>query len=169
MRPPPLPSEILRRVLRMARFDGTCVLGIAGSCALISAAARDVTGAVVGLLVAGAGAVELHGMGLLRSGDSRGMRWLVTSQLGIMVSILGYAAARLSSPDVAALRKAVTPEIAEQIRLAGMGVDDFLSEMVKLVYFAVCLVTILYQGGMTLYYLRRSSAVARALEEEGAD
>lgn len=166
MTPPPLPSEILRRVLRVARFDGTCVLWVAGTCALISASFRDVTGAVVGLLVAGAGAIELHGVGLLHAREERGMRWLVSSQFCVMASILGYAALRLSSPDIETLRKAVAPEVAEQIRLAGMTVDQFLYGMVHFVYFAVVVATILCQGGVALYYLRRVAAVTAALHEE---
>jgi len=166
MRPPPLPTEILRRVLRMAKFDGISVLGVAGACALISAASRDVTGAVVGLLVAGAGAVELHGAGLLRAGDGRGMRWLVSSQVYLMASVLGYVAFRLLNPDIASLRKVVTGELADQIQQAGMSVDQFLLEFLRLVYFAVAAATIVYQGGMIIYYMRRRAAVAAALEEE---
>jgi hypothetical protein len=166
MKPPPLPAEILRRVLRVAKFDGISVLGVAGACALISAASRDVTGAVTGVLVAGAGAIELHGAGLLRVGDGRGMRWLVWSQLYLMAAILGYVAFRLMNPDIAALHKIVTDEVAGQIQEAGMTVDQFLIEFLRLVYFAVAAATVLYQGGMSIYYLRRRAAVATALEEE---
>ena len=51
--PPLLPEETLFRVLRLARFNGLSVLGIAGFFAVISAAAQDVPGALVGVLVAG--------------------------------------------------------------------------------------------------------------------
>jgi hypothetical protein len=150
----------------MARFDGISVLGVAGGCALISAASRDVTGAVVGLLVAGAGAVELHGAGMLRAGDRRGMGWLVSSQAYLMASILGYVAFRLLNPDIASLRKVVTGELADQIQQAGLSVDQFLLEFQRLVYFAVAAATVIYQGGMIIYYQRRRSAVEAALQEE---
>src|SRR5580700_100147 len=67
MQPPKLVSEILRSVLRVARFDGVSVLVLAGFFALVSAASGDVSGAAFGLLIAAAGAIELHGMGLLRA------------------------------------------------------------------------------------------------------
>lgn len=166
MKPPPLPEEILRRVLRVATFDGTCVLVIAGAGALLSASWKDGAGALVGLLVAGAASLELHGTGLLRSGDERGMRWLVSSQLCIMASILGYVGYRVSNPDIAALRKLVTPEMAEQIQQAGLSVDQFLGELPRLFAFAVAVATIVFQGAMALYYLRRSAAVEAALRAD---
>jgi hypothetical protein len=168
MRPPPLPAEILRRVLRVAKFDGVSVLVIAGACALISASSRDVTDALVGLAVAGAGAIELHGAQMIRQGDERGMRWLVGSQLQILACMLAYAAYRLLSPDIASLHKMVPAEVADQIQQAGMTVDEFLLEMLRLVYLGVAAASLLYQGGMTVYYLRRRAVVAAALKADEA-
>lgn len=168
MKPPPLPSEVLRRVLAVARFDGISVLAVAGACALISAAAHDTTGAVVGVIVAGAGAIELHGTALLRHGDERGMRWLVASQLFLMAAIMGYVAFRFANPDLATFQKVITPEISDQIQQAGMTVDQFIRGMLHMIYFAVAAATFLYQGGMSVYYLRRRAAVAQALREDEA-
>jgi hypothetical protein len=36
----------------------------------------------------------------------------------------------------------------------------------RMVYIGVALVTLLYQGGMTIYYLRRRAVVAAALLED---
>jgi hypothetical protein len=165
MKPPLLPSEILRRVVRVARFDGMSILGVAGLFALISAASRDVSGAVIGLLVAAAGAIELHGAALLRAGRGNGMRWLVSSQLYLMTTMLGYVAVRISNPDISSIRPVVTAELAGQIQQAGMGVDQFLLEFLRLVYLSVAAATLLYQGGMTIYYLRRRTAVEAAVQE----
>ncbi|HXQ80453.1 MAG TPA: hypothetical protein VN775_04020 [Opitutaceae bacterium] len=166
MKPPLLPPERLRRVLRVARLDGTSILVVAGGFALISAAFRDVTGAVIGLLVAAAGAIELHGANLLRAADVKGMRWLVSSQLYLMAVMLTYVSFRLARPDIAALRPLVTQELADSIREADLNVDEVLLEMQRLVYFAVAAATLLYQGGMTLYYLRRRASVAAALQDD---
>jgi len=166
MKPPLLPSERLRRVLRVARIDGTSILAVAGAFALISASFRDVNGAVIGLLVAAAGALELHGASRLRAADARGMRWLVSSQLYLMAVMLTYVACRLARPDIAALRPLVTQELADSIREANLTVDQVLLEMQRLVYLGVAAATLLYQGGMAIYYLRRSAAVAAALQEE---
>src|SRR5215212_4806798 len=78
MQQPPLLSEVtLVRVLRLARFDGMGALVLGGMFALVAAANRDFPFAAIGLLAAGAGAVELHGAALLREGEPRGMRWLL--------------------------------------------------------------------------------------------
>jgi len=165
MKPPLLPSETFRRVLRVARFDGLSVLGVSGAFALISAASQDVSGAMIGLLVAAAGAIELHGVTLLKVGRGRGMNWLITSQLYLMAILIGYAYVKLLKPDISMIRPVVTPELTEQIHQAGMSVDQFLLEFLRLMYGGVAVATILYQGGMTLYYARRRVAVAAALLE----
>ena len=103
---------------------------------------------------------------MLRAGDLRGMRWLVSAQLYLMALILSYAAARFARPDIGPLRAVVTEELAEQIRMAGMTVDQMLVQLVRVVYGGVAAATLLYQGGMILYYLRRRAAVAEAIEGE---
>lgn len=161
--PPLLPEEIFHRVLRLARFDGLSVLAIAGLFALLAGAMGDWVGAVVGLLVAGAGAAELHGVMRLRHGDPRGLRWLIGSQVFLLMSVLAYCALRLARPELGPLRATVTSEMKEQLEVIGLTVDQFLGQLYRLVYLAVALLTVLYQGGMALYYYRRREAVARAL------
>ncbi len=163
MTPPLLPSEILRRVVRVSMFDGYSVLLVAGACALASATSREVFASVIGLLVAGAGAMEIHGAGLLRAGDRRAMRWLFWSHLQIGASMMVYVAVRLSNPEIESLRRVVTPELAAQIEEAGLSVDQFLLGMMRIVYFSLVAATVIYQGGMTFYYLRRRAAVEAAL------
>ena len=109
-KPPLLPAETLRRVVRTAKFDGTGILVISGAFALASASVHDVTGAEVGLLVAAAGAMELHGAGLIRNGERRGTDWLVASQLFLLAIILGYVGWRLQRMDIAPMRALLTGE-----------------------------------------------------------
>lgn len=169
MKPPLLPAEVLRRVVRVSMLDGISVLVVAGLCALVSASWRDVPGAVVGLLVAGAGAIEMHGAGMLRSGDGRGMRWLYWGHFQIGLCMMVYIALRVSSPDIATMQKAVTPEVAEQLKQiseqTGMTVDQMLVSFMRIVYFSLAAATVIYQGGMTIYYSRRQAAVAAAILE----
>jgi hypothetical protein len=166
MKPPLLPSERLRRLLRVAKLDGMSILGVAGAFALISAAARDVTGAVIGLLVAAAGAIELHGATLLRAANMKGMRWLVSSQLYLMAVMMTYCAYGLVRPDIASWKQHLPEEFADQVQQAGMTVYEALLGFLRMVYIGVALVTLLYQGGMTIYYLRRRAVVAAALLED---
>ncbi|MGH7996362.1 MAG: hypothetical protein ACREFX_08430 [Opitutaceae bacterium] len=162
--PPLLPSEALRRVLRMARMDGTCVLLIAGLFALAAAAGHDRLGTVVGLLVAGAGALELHGAGLVRSAQTRGMGWLILSQIYLMVVILGYVAFQMRHVDAfASLFPAdLLHQYAAQTGVTVKALRKTLSSQFALI---VAVVTVLYQGGMSVYYFRRRSAVHAALRD----
>jgi hypothetical protein len=166
MHPPLLPAEALRRTVRLARLDGTTMLALAGVFALASAADKDVTGATVGLMVAGAGAIELHGATLLRGGMARGVNWLVASQLFLMVVVLAYVGLRLAHVDIAPLRGLLTDEQRTVLRQAGMTVDSFLMTVYRIAYELVAAATVLYQGGMTLHYLRRRGPIATALADE---
>ena len=146
-------------------MDGLSVMMVAGILALAAAAAGNYQGAGIGLLVTAAGAIELHGAGLVRAGEPRGMRWLVASQPYLLLVLLGYCILQLSNFDVALMKEAVTDQMREKIREAGYTVDQFLRMMYNLTYLMLALVTLIYQGGMTIYYLRRRAAVNAALQE----
>jgi hypothetical protein len=171
MQPPKLVSEVLRSVLRVARFDGLSVLILAGFFALVSASSGDVSGAAFRLLIAAAGAIELHGMGLLRAADHRGMTWLISSQLYLMTVVLGYVGYRLANPDSDPIIKLVKTAVASDgvdLQQAGVDPATFMAQFpaeLRLLYFAVAGLTVVYQGGMAIYYLRRRSAVVTALDQ----
>lgn len=164
--PPLLPEETLARVLRVARFDGMGVLTFAGFFAILSAVAGDRLGAMIGLLIAAAGAIELHGATLLMHGQRRGMSWLVGSQVYLMVAILGYCEYRLHNVDLTVLRAAMTAELKTMLAEQGWGVDQFLRTFNRVLFAAVAILTIAYQGGMIIYYARRRRVVTQALEVE---
>lgn len=168
MQPPLLPDETLSRVYRLARRDGTLVLAIAGFFALLSAAAGDHIGVTVGLLVAGAGAIELHGSHLLRLGETRAMRWLIGSQFFLMAAVIAYCAVRLATYDPRFINQALTPELRQSFAQAGYtggALNELVERVYHLTYGAVALVTLLYQGGMALHYARRRESVALAIAD----
>jgi hypothetical protein len=170
MKPPLLPTEVLLRMLRVARFDGLGLLIVAGGFALISASYKDVCGAVVGLLIAAAGAIELHGVSMLRSHRPAGMRWLVSSQLYLLTTILGYVGYRLARPDVAFILQFISAspaaDVFEQAAVQqGVTLKQLILDSFQQFYICVAVLTVFYQGGMTLYYLRRRKAVEIALTE----
>jgi|HubBroStandDraft_5_1064220.scaffolds.fasta_scaffold213866_1 hypothetical protein len=173
MKPPPLPLEVLARVTRVARFDGTSILAVSGSVALLSAAYRDVTGATVGLMVAAAGAIELHGVGLLRTNNIAGVRWLVSAQVWLMGVILAYVAYRIARPDIEGFLQFVSAgPVADSFEQAaaeaGETVRQYILDAFRAFYFAVALLTVVYQGGMAIYYIRRRGAIQVAFDEEEA-
>ncbi len=162
--PPLLPEETLHRVLRVANLDGLSVMAVAGLLALASASAGDYNGAGIGLLVAAAGAIELHGAGLLRSGEVRGMKWLIASQPYLLVLLLGYCAWRLGSYDPAELQAAMTSDLRKTLEASGYNEQELLQKFYVIVYAVLAIGTLIFQGGMTLYYFRRKDAITAALE-----
>jgi hypothetical protein len=166
--PPLLPAELMRRTLRTAHFDGLSILVLSGLFALVSASAQDKLGTVVGLMVAGAGAIELHGAGLVRHGEFKGMKWLVLSQLYLLATILGFVRYKLGHVDLGFLRQAfsyMSTDQKQQLLQPGFTEDESLGAMYSALYYLIALLTIPYQGGMALYYLRRRRAVAAALAQ----
>lgn len=161
--PPLLPEETLTRVLRIARFDGTGALVLGGIFALLAAAGGERGFAVVGLLASGAGAIELHGVGLLRQGEPRGMNWLIASQPLLLAVILVYCTLRLwfvELPPVPADFQGVFAASAQQW---GMSLPDYQRALNRITILVLAAVAVGFQGGMVVYYVRRRAAVEQAL------
>lgn len=164
--PPLLPEETLNRVARLARFDGLSVLVLGALFAVSAAAARDVPFAAIGLLAAGAGAVELHGLALLRQAEPRGMNWLVASQPFLFIVILAYCVLRATHFEMPPLPdkfRELAELSAQQWR---MSLEDYFRMINTITAVTVSVVSLVYQGLMTLYYWRRRTAVRLALEAE---
>ncbi|HEY1765234.1 MAG TPA: hypothetical protein VGF85_09945 [Opitutaceae bacterium] len=163
LKAPLSPQDRLRRLLRVAKVDGLSVLIVAGGFGLLSAAFGDLSGAGVGLVIALAGAIELWGVSLLRSGSLGGLRWLVGSQAYLLAMIFAYAAWRLANlahdPIVRAINRAILTAGADPELLPFDA-----HQIMKATYVLLVLVTLLYQGGMIVYYARRRTAVAQALK-----
>lgn len=164
--PPLLPTEALERVLRHARLNGTWVLAMGGTFALIGATGGEYVGVMAWLLVAGTGAMALHGATLLHEGEPRGTDWLVGGQLFCLALILSLCAWQLTHVDLAPLRAAVTDDMRSSFKQTGLTEDEFLLLTYRLSYGILALVALLYPGGMALYYHRRRAAVTAALMSE---
>lgn len=161
--PPLLPDEILARVFRLARADGLSVSIVAGIFALAAAAAGDFPFAIVFVLGAGAGAMELHGAALLQAGEARGMNWLVASQPFLLLIVLAYCALKLTHFEVPPMPEMFQASLETTARQLGLTVEAYLRLVHRVTVGLVASVSLVYQSGMTLYYLRRRRAVALAL------
>lgn len=164
--PPLLPEVKVARVEQLGRLHGTCVLYVAGLFALLSALTGDYLGAVTGLLVAGAGAIEHHGAALLREGEARGISWLVASQFFLFVAIAAYCAIQLYRFEPPPLPENLRPLIevnAAQLRLTP---EAFVALAYRAVFWLLLASSVVYQGGLALYYFSRRDAVARLFDHE---
>jgi hypothetical protein len=162
--PPLLPEEALARVVRTSRMNGISIVVASGVFALLSAMRSDFQGALAGLLVAGAGAMEVHGGTLLEHGDRRGMRWLINSQLVCLGGILVYCAAWLKHPLIPPIPAAFQPIIAERAHQLGVSPAQVTSDLYVSCIVLLAVLSTVYQGSMAIYYARRKRPVFRALD-----
>ncbi len=183
MTTPPLTpaAKALKGVLRTSAFDGWGVIVVAGLSLLITLVSFELMGLVVSALVLTGGIMELRGRKALKRRDAAtGMKLLVRAQLLILTVLLVYCARCLGSFDADYVREQIVPE-ANQMLLATLGVSlaDFLAdggmtvdELVSrarlsfvALYSTVIVLSLLFQGGLALYYRRRIPLVTEALAE----
>jgi hypothetical protein len=172
--PPLLPEVVLHRVIVIARRNGLSVVLIASVLALLDAAQGHTVRAVAGALAAGAGIMEMHGAGLLRDGHKRGMPWLVRAELLLLAIIWIFCAIRLLNPDLTEVRAAFHASLAlplmkqrwDELQQLGITEEAYLNAVYQLTYIMLALASLIYQGAMALYYLRRHAAVEAALAAE---
>ena len=169
--PPPLPDRRLRRLLAIARMDGWSIVlvgAVGGAWALWQHAWAEA--AAAGLVLA-AGAGELQGHARLQRGDPRGMDWLVRAQFCLLGIIWAYAWWRWRTFDPATfwaqMPAMVRAELDRQMFEAGLepALDRpyVLAGMNLMVCTLLAFLTLLYQGGLALYYTFRRRAVTEAL------
>jgi hypothetical protein len=144
------------------------VVVIAGGFAILSALAGSPVGAAIGIVITGAGVFELHGVSSLRAHRSTGMRWLVGSQVYLMLVVLAYCIWRLDSFDVVTATRLIkeSAQVQDLISQNGQSIPQFVEILRKTYiagYMAVALLTVLYQGAMALYFIRRRRAVEAAV------
>jgi hypothetical protein len=163
----PTPDEkTYRRVMAVAAFDGWSIIGVAAFGSLLTLVLGDLGGLAVGALVAGAGAMELHGRKRLKRRDASGMRWLVRAQLFLLTVILVYCVSRLGSYDAETAMGNLTPDMAATLKESGLepaDVGPMVHTMFLVMYGSVAFVSVLYQGGMALYYRSRIARVTAAI------
>lgn len=164
--PPVLPEVKIARVARIGHAHGTCVLYVAGVFALLSAVSGDFLGAVTGLLVAGAGAVEHHGAALLREGEPRGISWLVASQLFLFVAIAAYCAIQLYRFQPPPIPDQLRASIALNASQFGLTPEAFVALGYRTVLWLLLAGSVLYQGGLAWYYFSRRNAVSQLFDPE---
>jgi hypothetical protein len=110
--------------------------------------------------------MEVRGHLMLKRNNIGGMRWLVASQLAVLAVIWAYAISRLLSYDDRMVREVITPKMLMSLNELGLTLADILPlvrRIVDLLYGSVLATTLIYQGGMALFYRHCTPAVNTAL------
>jgi hypothetical protein len=155
-------------MLFISALDGWSMALFAGLCTVISLLFAEWIGTGIGAVITVAGVIELRGRMRLMRGDPSGMSGLIGAQLIILAIIVAYSLGNLFTYDEAALMAQIMPKIHDALARAGMSASDLnLQPMIKPVYFCLYLTvigaTLLFQGGLALYYHSRKTKVTAAL------
>jgi hypothetical protein len=165
------PEPTLRRVLALSLMDGWCMTLFSGFCTSLSLWLGEWSGAAVGASVLSCGLTTLCSRKRLMRGDASGMVWLLRAQLAVLAIVFLYVLANLLAYDAAALMARLTPEMRGTLEQYGVLVSD-LEPLLKPMYFAVYLLmmsgTLLFQGGLALFYKTRRGQVAAELAARAA-
>jgi hypothetical protein len=163
---PTPPEQILRRVLLVSALDGWSLVAIAGLGMVLTLVLGDWLGTGIGLLVLAAGLGELRGRHQLQRRDPAGMKLLVRAQLFLLSVILVYCVSRLGSFDGDTALANLTPEMEAALHEAGLARADILP-LVQIAFYAtygtVAVLSLVFQGGLALYYRSRTARVTAAL------
>jgi hypothetical protein len=168
MTPPgPTPEvKVLTRVLLISAIDGWSVVALSVLGTLLALVLGDLSSVVVSLLIGATGVLELRGRQQLVRRNPGGMRLLVRAQMLLLLVILVYCVSRLASFDEGTVLGNLTPEMEAVLKENGLERGDILPAVQMMFYIgygAVAFVSILFQGGLTLYYRSRTASVSAAL------
>ena len=150
-------SKQLARVLFLSKLNAYSIVIISGTFGLLCLFMLDPVGIIVGAAVAAAGLMEIRGHRRLRSGSPGARNWMAGSQVWLVVCVLAYCAWRLAvfDPDdpLAALGDTELLETTVSLAAFPQGMlEDLVTTVYTLTYKLVAGVSLLFQGGLALYY-----------------
>lgn len=175
MHPPPVPPELpdrtLRRIVSLSRTNAWSIVGFGGLGGVIAAVRQDLAGFAWVLLVIVAGTWELLGARRLRAGDIHGLRHMICAEVFLLAVIWAYAWLRVNHFDADAFWAELPAFSQHQLntQLLGAGLDPVLDRppVLQMMNLLVCtvlaLVTLVYQGGLALYYSLKRTVLRQAL------
>ncbi len=159
-----------RRVLWISKYNGGSIAVFGALCLLCSFFPFDVVGILVSLALTVGGYMELSGGRRLKQNRPEARRWLARSQLLLITAIILYSAYNLLLYDpVREMKNEISdlpPETRAQLSQAldAKEMEELVPKIFRGFYLLLIGGTVLYQGGLWLYYTR----AARKLEEAAA-
>jgi hypothetical protein len=150
--------EPLKRAARRGRANGLGYVVFGGLSLLLSISSNpDWIGLLIGAVLIGAGLVERSQAARLGQGDTLAATRMAQAELALLGAImLGGVIKLVVSASASGELRTATSE------LPGLGLDvaDLIDSVNRLVSAVVMAVSILYQGGMARYFLKRRNDVA---------
>ena len=154
-------SVLTRKIMRISAINAWSVTIIAGAFTLLSLVGLSIAGVVVGAAVTAAGFMEMHGQKSLQSDPSQARQWMVGSQVWLMSCVLGYCGWRLLMLDPSNPFAVFGEEAGQLMQLIDiMGItsaelERLFIQAYRITYGLIAALTVLFQGGLALYYRSR--------------
>jgi hypothetical protein len=160
-----LALELHRPVARAANIGRSNARGyvLFGALTLMASVLMglDVPGLAIGAVVTGVGVAQVSAAKRLRAADPAAPRAMARNELLLMAGIVAYALLKLT---VLSEANDLSSEVGDT---SALGVDfaELTRSINTTVYTSVIAVTLLYQGGLALYFLRRRPMLERYVAE----
>lgn len=150
------------KVLGVAMFNGVSEAVFAGLSVLIALVAPTVIGILAALSLLIITYVEFHGRSLVQTLNPKGLTYLANNQLVFGILIILYAVSQLYYQA-----QGVDPHLAELASLGEIGeqIAELEQAIVKIVYISLIAGTIIFQGGMALFYHRSRKHLQRFVSD----
>jgi hypothetical protein len=173
--PPSLPGPATRRVLAVSLINGWSVAGFAALCALAALLNEELVAAGWGMIALSAGLMELHGHFRLKAGARGGPGWMIAAQFWLMAAIYAYAWLRWRDFEAHSfwdsLPALAQNEVTRQLTAAGLGEEErepFLAYLNAAICLSLVLTSLVYQGGLVLFYTFKWRAVRNEIASPAA-
>ena len=149
-------DAIRSRLLSVSKINGWSVMVVAALSILMSLG--DLSGMLLGAMVLASPYMELTGHYGLKRGERTAGRWLPRSQWWLLAIIVLYCLFQLLGNDSAGMLSELAPDERSAV-VAFLGGEAQANELIgtatRLTYALLLVVSVLYQGGLSLYYQRR--------------
>ena len=148
----------LARAANIARSNARGYVAIGALSILVNLIWLDVPGLAISALATAIGVGQLAASKKLRRGDSTAPRLLARNELLLLGGIVAYSLVKLATGAGLDLGGADAKEL-------GIDLGEVAEAVNTTVYATFIAVTLIYQGGLALYFLRRRPMLERYLAE----
>ena len=145
----------------ISAVNGWSVIVFAILCGLVALVFASWSGVIVGLAIAGSGWIEIEGRARLKKRLPEAGKWLTGSQLWFLVVIVFYAGFQLWSFNPSTIMSYIPPELEQLVMrdycYSPELIERVVTRMFYAVYIGVILGSLVYQGGLFIYYKRATT------------
>jgi len=153
-----------RRIARIAAVNGWSVAVLGALCLLCSLLWFNAAGILIGLAAMASGCMELSGRRRLKQNRQEARRRLAGSQLLLLAAVVLYSAYHLLLVQPKEILMDFPPDVRMQLSqvMDPKDLQALIAKAIRILYLSLIAATVLYQGGLCLYYTLATRKLDRA-------